>query len=167
MEKTLIAYLLTVYFIEDTRVGKYFLRCGGNKRTRKGLRRIFQSKRNNFDKRLRQAERQFKAALRNKVKILNTENPNEFWKEINRLGPHREQQRIDSVFLKNGNGSHDSNDFLEQWRNTYSQLFSSDILEVDKTPLANLEQLNAEMEAEFLNLDTSENDRPSANMELN
>ena len=50
--------------------------------------------RKTFDKRLRQDQRQYNPQQRNRIKTLNIENLTEFWKEINRLGPKRENRRL-------------------------------------------------------------------------
>ncbi|VDH95785.1 Hypothetical predicted protein [Mytilus galloprovincialis] len=77
-----------------------------------------------------------------------TQQAEEFWKEVNKLGPKTTKQNIDSVFREDGTISYDTNEILERWRSEYSKLFSAEITEVDDLFMSNIEQLNAQMEAE-------------------
>ncbi|CAG2212577.1 unnamed protein product [Mytilus edulis] len=146
---------------------KDFLRCNGNRRTRDRLKQIFIVNRKSFDKCMRQAERQYQAEQRNKLKTLNTQNPKEFWKEVNKLGPKTTKQNIDSVFREDGTMLYDTNEILERWRSEYSKLFSAEITEVDDLFMSNIEQLNAQMEAEIDNLDLNESKTKVTDATLN
>ncbi|VDI60847.1 Hypothetical predicted protein [Mytilus galloprovincialis] len=105
---------LTELLNKTHRSEKDFLRWNGNRRTRDRLKQIVIVNRKSFDKSLRQAERQYEAEQRNKFKTLNTQNPKEFWKEVNKLGPKTTQQNIDSVFREDGTISYDTNEILER-----------------------------------------------------
>ena len=68
-------------------------------------------------KKLRQAERQYQAVQRNKIKRLNTRNPKEFWWEVNKLGLQKGDKAIDCVLLENGDVSYDPELIREKWKN--------------------------------------------------
>lgn len=107
------------------------------------------SNRREFDKKLRQAERQYQAVQRNKIKRLNTRNPKEFWREVNKLGPQKGDKAIDCVLLENRDVSYDPELIREKWKNEYSKLFTGDSMLVNDEFISNLENLNRQMEQDF------------------
>ena len=53
------------------------------------LRMEFLSSQKRFDKRLRQYERAYKRSVCDDIEIMTSENPNEFWGKIKKLGPRK------------------------------------------------------------------------------
>ncbi|VDI62394.1 Hypothetical predicted protein [Mytilus galloprovincialis] len=60
---------------------KNYLHFKGDRRLKNNLKNTFKEKRRQFDKRLRQEERKYKAQRLNNIKTLNRTNPKEFWRE--------------------------------------------------------------------------------------
>ncbi|VDH90629.1 Hypothetical predicted protein [Mytilus galloprovincialis] len=84
----------------------------------------FKESRKDFDKKARQAERQYNAKQRDKITSLKTNDPKTFWDEINKLGPTTTKQEIDCVNLENGSVSYNPDDILKKWKEDFSGLFN-------------------------------------------
>ena len=72
--------------------------------------------RNSFDKLLRKSERDFRRAQALEIDDLNTNNPNEFWQKIQRLGPRRDKDILMEVIDDNGDSNNDENVIFERWK---------------------------------------------------
>ncbi|VDI21972.1 Hypothetical predicted protein [Mytilus galloprovincialis] len=109
--------------LETNKTEKEFLKFKGDRRIRKQLENNYKLKRREFDKRLRQEKRKYTAERLNRIKTMNTSNPKEFWREINKLGPGKENTKIDCVVLNEGGYSNDPNIILGRWKEEYAKLF--------------------------------------------
>ncbi|XP_071143396.1 uncharacterized protein [Mytilus edulis] len=100
--------------------------CKGTKckQEQNSLRKNFKESRKDFDKKARQAERQYNAKQRDKITSLKTNDPKTFWDEINKLGPTTTKQEIDCVNLENGSVSYNPDDILKKWKEAFSGLFN-------------------------------------------
>ncbi|XP_071165972.1 uncharacterized protein [Mytilus edulis] len=103
-----------------------YLQCKGTKckQEQNSLRKNFKESRKDFDKKARQAERQYNAKQRDKITSLKTNDPKTFWDEINKLGPTTTKQEIDCVNLENGSVSYNPDDILKKWKEDFSGLFN-------------------------------------------
>ena len=88
------------------------------------LREIFISKRKYFDKLLRKTERAYNRHKAIEIEKINTENPTEFWKQINALGPKRSNTVPMQVYDETGNKTSDENYVLDKWKNEFSNLYN-------------------------------------------
>ena len=68
---------------------KSYEKYRGDRRTLNRLRAEYKDKRNLFDKRLRQEERKYKRGQMLEIESLESENPNEFWERVQKLGPRK------------------------------------------------------------------------------
>ncbi|CAG2223288.1 unnamed protein product [Mytilus edulis] len=84
---------------------------------------------------------------------MNTSNPKEFWREINKLGPGKENTKIDCVVLNEGGYSNDPNIILGRWKEEYAKLFSGNSNEANNELIDEIEKLNARWEQELSNID--------------
>ena len=66
---------------------KQFLNFNGRSSIKTQLRREFLSSQKRFDKSLRQYERAYKRSVCDDIENMTSENPNEFWEKIKKLGP--------------------------------------------------------------------------------
>ena len=103
---------------------KSFLSFKGCNRTRMALRSEYISTRNSFDKLLRKSERDFRRAQALEIDDLNTNNPNEFWQKIQRLGPRRDKDIPMEVMDDNGDSNNDENVIFERWKNDFMNLYN-------------------------------------------
>ncbi|CAG2209764.1 unnamed protein product [Mytilus edulis] len=134
---------------------KNYLHFKGDRRLKNNLKNTFKEKRRQFDKRLRQEERKYKAQRLNNIKTLNRTNPKEFWREVNKLGPGKANTNIDSVIMDDGSVSSNPNDILSRWKSEYSKLFSSEIQQADSGFIEQIQQLNEQLEHEYEALNPS------------
>ena len=58
---------------------------------------------------------------------LQTQNPKEFWSEINKLGPRQPRKNIDCVYTCTGDGNitYNSQEILRKWKSDFSTLFNN------------------------------------------
>ncbi|XP_076072119.1 uncharacterized protein LOC143043825 [Mytilus galloprovincialis] len=139
--------------LETNKTEKEFLKFKGDRRIRKQLENNYKLKRREFDKRLRQEERKYTTERLNRIKTMNTSNPKEFWREINKLGPGKENTKIDCVVLNEGGYSNDPNIILGRWKEEYAKLFSGNSNEANNELIDEIEKLNARWEQELSNID--------------
>ena len=139
-----------------------FLSCLDGIRIKTALRREYYQCRKNFDKKLRQLERQHFAKQRQHISELQTQNPKEFWSEINKLGPRKSKTNIDSVYTVNGNITYNSQEILRKWKSDFSTLFNNSSGNYDDDFLSEIQRITLEWEAEYdqfrQNTDSSVND---------
>ncbi|KAK6171959.1 hypothetical protein SNE40_018377 [Patella caerulea] len=69
-----------------------YCKCSQTDVKRQTLRNEFHTARNTFDLLLRKMERQQRRKQANDIEMLNTKNPNEFWRKIKQLGPQKSRQ---------------------------------------------------------------------------
>lgn len=102
----------------------YSVKAPNANKNRTVLGKKFKESRKDFDKKARQAERQYNAKQRDKITSLKTNDPKTFWDEINKLGPTTTKQEIDCVNLENGSVSYNPDDILKKWKEDFSGLFN-------------------------------------------
>ena len=94
----------------------------------KKLREIYFLKRKSFDKLLRNTERSYNRNKSIEIEKINTENPTEFWKQINSLGPKRSNKIPMEVYdddgPETGNKIPDEQYVLNKWKDDFSNLFN-------------------------------------------
>ena len=74
----------------------------GNNQQKSILRLDYVNARNRFDKQLRQSERVYRAAQAFEIEDMSCNNPTEFWRKIQNLGP-RKDNSIPIEIVDNGN----------------------------------------------------------------
>lgn len=138
---------------------KEFLNCKGNKRKRRESRQVFIEKRKRFDTQLRREERQFTQNLRKNIQTLYTKHPKDFWNEIYKIGPGKQNRVIDSVLLDDGSISNDSCVILSKWIEDCSRLFSKEANNDSDEFVQFIKQINAQWEENDLDPTTNLNDK--------
>ena len=113
----------------------------------------YKSARNEFDKTLRQRERQYLASKREHISNMQTSNPKEFWNEIKKLGPGKNKQSANYVKMENGNISHDNADILKKWKKDFSQLLSEANGNYDDDFLHDIRIITGNWERDYSNLE--------------
>ena len=87
-------------------------------------RQAFIDKRNQFDKALRKAERSYNATKQTNIHHLRSSNPQDFWDQLDELGPSKKSGRVaDSVKLNDGTQTSDVQVVLAKWRTDFEQLY--------------------------------------------
>ena len=76
-----------------------------------------------FDKALRKKERLYRKKNAEKIESLNNVNHNNFWSEINKLGPQKTGQIPNKVYVENSVVS-DTDVVLTKWKNDFQQLYN-------------------------------------------
>ncbi|MES9882132.1 MAG: reverse transcriptase family protein [Sedimenticola sp.] len=130
-----------------------FLKYTGTQRVKSALRREYLTARRNFDKTLRRHERQYYAAQRQRITELRTQNPKDFWAEINKLGPRRNQRSVDAVLCDDGNVSNDPKVILNKWKSDFGRLFSIHSGDFNERFLHDIQQLTSEWESDYTKLE--------------
>ena len=128
---------------------KLYLKYNGCRRERSRLKALFISNRNNFDRRLQQSERRYRASQRDELPETQTNNPKVFWDEIRNLGPGRKAENIKGVYTEAGNISHDPDVILAKWKSDFQTLFNPNVNISDDSFLSKMDDLMRECEAEF------------------
>jgi hypothetical protein len=80
-----------------------------------------------FDKEFRRLKRTYQRGQMLEVEILNTKNPNEFWKYIKNLGPRKKQTIPLEIVDNNGKTNNNPTAVLARWRDDFSSLYSVSI----------------------------------------
>ena len=85
----------------------------------------FKKGRNEFDKEYKRQKRLYQKTKQVEISHLNTENPKEFWSEINKLEPKRTNNNIPMEIIDNdGNIVNDIDTVLNKWEQEYKILTS-------------------------------------------
>lgn len=98
---------------------------------------------------LRQCERQFRAAQRDKLLQTQSDNPKAFWDEIRNRGPGQKSCNINGVYTEGGSVPHDPNMILSKWKHDFQHLFNPDINVADESFWNSVDELTREWESEF------------------
>ena len=101
---------------------KDFLKCHSSIRSNK--RHEYRCARDTFDRELRIAEREYKRTVATDIEQMATNNPNDFWSKINKLGPRKSTSIPMEVFDANGNPSFDQQCIYETWRSEFANLYN-------------------------------------------
>ena len=78
----------------------------------------------NFDRKLRFFKRRFNRGQALKLEQLQTGNPQQFWREIHKLGPKKKTLIPMEVLMKSGGSSIESGQILKKWDKYYSDLYA-------------------------------------------
>ncbi|XP_060587764.1 uncharacterized protein LOC132743245 [Ruditapes philippinarum] len=112
---------------------KLYSKCNGTRTVRIASRREYIAVRNTFDKELRTAERQYRAAIALDIEDTSTNNPKDFWNKINKLGPRKCKDIPIEIIDSNGRVCHDESSVFERWRSDFENLYhTSDNTDFDE-----------------------------------
>ena len=100
-----------------------YLKFNGPRHIKSQFRQDYISARDNFDKSLRRAEREYNAKIVTDIENVSTENPREFWNFVKRLGPKRSSQ-IPLKVYDNGMLTCDLKVVLDQWKSETHDLYN-------------------------------------------
>ena len=107
---------------------KAFTHCKHSHVRNKQLHEDFIHKRKLFDKLLRCTERKYNRKKAIDIETINTKNPNEFWKQVNSLGPKRSMKIPMEVYNDMGPGGgikvRDENYVFEKWKDEFHSLYN-------------------------------------------
>ena len=104
---------------------KRYLRFHGNTAAKSRLRTDFLIAQRSFDRKLRQTERAYRKSFCNDIEGMTTENPNEFWEKIKRLGPRQSTNIPMEIYGQNGEILTDENIVLETWKQDFENLYNN------------------------------------------
>ena len=129
---------------------RQYLKSKRNAKDTRDLRCEFQHKRKIFDMALRRSQRQYTNEQRQRIDTLRTDNPREFWNEIDKLGPDRPHQNTsESVKLSDGTITDDPDIVLQRWKDDFQSLYNSP-WDTENTEFVDaIEQLSNEWEREY------------------
>ena len=141
---------LNELWAKTCRSEKMFLQCKGSRSVKRGLRETFTHNRRLFDKRLRQAERQYYAIQRQKITEMQTGDPKSFWDEIHKLGPGKAAHDFSKVRLGDDSYSRDPGVILNKWKHDFEQLLNCQTdREIDTNLLSQIQNISAIWEDEY------------------
>ena len=130
---------------------EYTAYSAGVRQIKRRLLENFQNAKKLFDKHYSKSKRFFLSEQQNKILDLNTNNPKEFWRKINELGPTSKPKDIPIEIIKSdGTVSNQLEDVLQKWKNDYEKLFA--------------ENVNPSFDEAFLQDVKTENELSEANM---
>lgn len=101
-----------------------FLQCKENRHIKTALRREYIESRNAFDKMLRQSERAYRRSVAVEIEDMSSNNPNDFWDKIKRLGPRKDTSIPIEIIDNNGITTNDENRVFEKWRLDFQNLYT-------------------------------------------
>ena len=119
---------------------------------RRELRRRFTESRDMFDKALRRAQRRYNAMQQNRISELRTDNPREFWREIDKLGPDSGHTSTpNSVIDEDGHVIDEPEAVLARWKRDFQGLYDNAGATAAADPefMVAAEQLSRQWEAEY------------------
>ena len=110
----------------------------------------FKQARNKFDKEYRKTERRYFAEQRAHIEELNTNDPKQFWRAINKLGPGKAKKGVvNSVRLDNGDITESPDEILKKWKQDYENLFKGKISDIfDDEFVRNIDSLVSEWDGD-------------------
>lgn len=102
-----------------------FYKFKGGRQIREQLRQEYKTSLWNFDKLLRTQKRRYERGQLLEIEEINTKNPSEFWKRINKLGPRKPRDKIElECYIDNGEISKDPRVVLDKWAQDYESLYN-------------------------------------------
>lgn len=104
---------------------RIFLKCGPGEpwKRKRALHSEFIQCQTHFDRKLRFFKRRFKRGQALKLEQLHTGNPQQFWREIHKLGPKKKTLIPMEVLLESGGSSSEFGQILKKWEKDYSELY--------------------------------------------
>ena len=100
-----------------------YLAAPQHSQVRKHLLATFKDTQHIFDRTYRREKRRFEREKRTHIERLNTDNPREFWAELNKLGPKRNDSIPMEVYDDNGNILVDTAEVLQKWKIEFEGLY--------------------------------------------
>lgn len=114
-------------FAEACKAEKSYLRYTGTKNKKLELKTNFNKKRETFDKKLRQSERQYLAQQRDELTRDKNTNPRIFWEKLNYMTPGKNNiNTIKAAYMADGTLSTDMDNILASFCDTFSGIFATD-----------------------------------------
>jgi hypothetical protein len=115
---------LTALWKDMVKSRKLYERFNGNKQTLHQMRVEYKMKRTRFDKTLRQMERKYKRGQMLEIETLESNNPNEFWEKVQKLGPRNKTKIPMEIIAENGELKHSVEEVLGKWQNDFSKIYN-------------------------------------------
>ena len=84
----------------------------------------FREARQKFDKLFRKKKRTFQREKALCIDAASTSNPTDFWDQIKKLGPRRDDNQTLEVYTSDGEVSRDLGVVIETWKNSYEKLYN-------------------------------------------
>lgn len=100
-----------------------YLKAAQNSVNRRSLLNVFKNKQYVFDKAFKKAKRKFEREKRFNIEHLNTNNPKEFWSELEKLGPRKSTQIPMEVYDNSGNITNNTKTVLNTWKDGFKDLY--------------------------------------------
>lgn len=88
------------------------------------MRREYITARDAFDKTLRQTERAYRRSEAIEIETMSTNNPNEFWEKINKLGPRNDSTIPCEIADDSGNVVRNEQEVLDRWKGDFENLYN-------------------------------------------
>jgi hypothetical protein len=101
---------------------KRYLATAQNTSARSHALKIFKEKQSTFDKHYSKAKRKYHREKMISIEQLNTQNPRQFWAELNKLGPRKKESIPTEIYDENGQVSDDPIEVLSKWNGEFSEL---------------------------------------------
>ncbi len=140
---------------------KVYIRYKGRRHVKEGLRQSFIRERDKFDKLLKRRLRDHRRGILINAERLNTTDPREFWKFIQKLGPRSKKDIPWEVYDNNGDVISDRTQVLDKWKDDYSKLYNENCGHYDDAFRADI--LNAKSHLERGMQDPLYNPEPALN----
>ena len=105
---------------------KTYLAYRGSNHIRSLLRQQFLDASRIFNKKLRQAERNYNKSMQDEMESVCTDNPRQFWEYIKKLGPKPSNKILQEVYDENGNIKCDLDSVLHKWKVEFENLYKSE-----------------------------------------
>lgn len=102
---------------------KTFLKCK-DQILKKRLHKIFKTCQFNFDKKLRLYKRRYRRGKALQLDYLQSNNQQQFWREINKLGPKLKKTIPLEIMAENGESLFQTDQVLNKWEADYRDLFA-------------------------------------------
>ncbi len=102
-------------------IEKQFLQSTGYNRNK--YRQEFREAQNKFDKLYRKTERKYNNDKIIEIETVSAADPNQFWKQINKLGPYNKNYILMEVYNDAGEIDYDISKVMEKWRSEYEKLY--------------------------------------------
>ena len=110
------------------------LRKSTNRLNRRTNHEKFKIAQRSFDRLYRRKERAFLREQSTYLSTLQTNNPKQFWQELNKLGPKRKRKIPMEVYDEDENIVTDTNYVLNKWKTDFEGLYSSNNITAENNP---------------------------------
>lgn len=101
---------------------RLFIRAKGKKRQH--LYQQYKDVRSEFDRQYNRAKKIYNRSERDNIARLNTEDPEQFWDQINRLGPQKNVSIPMEIPLGNDELLTDTEKVLQRWKHDFQNLYN-------------------------------------------